>query len=157
MWKIAEIIVLSDFTNPVTYYLLRRKGSATSKSVEGAQPSPSDSGFSFIMIIIIMFLYSKDPRQRYMRRIIVFTSWKLITITQFSKCLDYILLHSCTHIFVKYRFKKLKLSYVFQIIEKIIHTFISPFGKKFLVAFFCNVYQPDLMDVHFLYLDDFET
>ena len=46
MWKIAEIIVLSDFTNPVTYYLLRRKGRATSKSVEGAQPPPPNSGFN---------------------------------------------------------------------------------------------------------------
>ena len=48
MWKIAEMIALSDFKNPVTYYLLRRKGRATSKNVEGAQgaaPAP-DSGFS---------------------------------------------------------------------------------------------------------------
>ena len=46
MWKIAEMIALSDFKNPVTYYLLRRKGRATSKNVEGAQPPPPDSGFS---------------------------------------------------------------------------------------------------------------
>ena len=38
MWKIAEMIGLSDFENPVTYYPLRRKGRATYKSVEGAQP-----------------------------------------------------------------------------------------------------------------------
>ena len=37
MWKMAEMIVLCDFTNSVTYYLLRRKGRATFKSVEGAQ------------------------------------------------------------------------------------------------------------------------
>ena len=33
MWKIAEIIH-SDFTDPVRYYLLRKKGRATSKRVE---------------------------------------------------------------------------------------------------------------------------
>ena len=38
MWKIAEIIMLSDSTYPVTYFLLRRKGRAAYKSVEGAQP-----------------------------------------------------------------------------------------------------------------------
>jgi len=38
MWKIAKMIALSDFKNPVTYYLLTRKGRATSKNVEGAQP-----------------------------------------------------------------------------------------------------------------------
>ena len=46
IWKITEMIALSDFKNPVTYYLLRRKGRATSKNVEGAQPPPPNSGFS---------------------------------------------------------------------------------------------------------------
>ena len=36
----------NNSANPVTYYLLRRKGRATLKSVEGAQPPPPDSGFS---------------------------------------------------------------------------------------------------------------
>ena len=40
IWKIAEMIALSDFKNPVTYYLLRKKGRATSKNVEGAQAPP---------------------------------------------------------------------------------------------------------------------
>ena len=44
--KSLKIIALSDFKYPVTYYLPRRKGRATSKNVEGAQPPPPDSGFS---------------------------------------------------------------------------------------------------------------
>ena len=48
-------MIALKFKDPVTYYLLRRKGRATSKNVEGAQPL-------VIIIIIIMFIYSKDPR-----------------------------------------------------------------------------------------------
>jgi len=39
-------MIALKFKDPVTYYLLRRKGRATSKNVEGAQPPLPDSGFS---------------------------------------------------------------------------------------------------------------
>ena len=35
-------MIALKFKDPVTYYLLRRKGRATSKNVEGAQPPPPD-------------------------------------------------------------------------------------------------------------------
>ena len=38
-------MIALKFKDPVTYYLLRRKGRATSKNVEGAKPPPPDSGF----------------------------------------------------------------------------------------------------------------
>ena len=65
MWKIFEIIVLSNFTNSVIYYLLRRKGRATSKSVEGAQPPPPDSDFSRLRLWGEATSNKQTNRQKY--------------------------------------------------------------------------------------------